>query len=160
MSTKINLYFIELTMSDYADLGIFAIRLCCDVAFSTASGFTDPHRAIIDTGAPLSLLPLYVWEQCKVKKIRDSAIKGVVPRPECVLPVTLADLTCMLVDGQNKTSELSIKAQLAYTDEVPLVIGFRDLLDSVELHIDYRRKVAYLICEGVRFAHRRLCLTV
>jgi len=150
MSTRINLYFIEYLMQDFADLDIFAIRLCCDVTFKTSSGFTKPHCAVIDTGAPLSLLPLYIWEQCKVEKIRDSVIRGVVPRPECVLPVTLANLTCMLVDGQNKTSELPIKAQLAHTDEVPLVIGFRDLLDSVELHIDYKRKVAYLICEQIR----------
>ncbi|MBC8229349.1 hypothetical protein H8E77_07380 [bacterium] len=144
MSTKISLYFIERIMPDYADLDISAIRLCCDVAFRTASGITAPYRAIIDTGAPLSLLPLYVWKQCKVKKIRDSAIRGVVPRPECILPVTLADITCMLVDGRNKTSELPIKAQLAHTDEVPLVIGFRDLLDNVELYIDYKREAAYL----------------
>ena len=49
-----------------------------------------------------------------------------------------------MVDQENQSDELMIKAHLASTDEVPLIIGFRDLMDKVELHMNYIEKTAYL----------------
>jgi hypothetical protein len=83
MSTKINLYFRKLTLPQYEDIGIFAIRLFVDVLFKRNKEYTEPYSAIVDTGAPISLIPLQIWKECQVQKIRESEIRGVVPRKEC-----------------------------------------------------------------------------
>jgi hypothetical protein len=49
-----------------------------------------------------------------------------------------------MVDQENQSDELMIKAHLAFTDEVPLIIGFKDLMDKVKLYMDYIEKIAYL----------------
>lgn len=144
MSTKINLYFREFTFPQYEDLGIKAVRLFSDVIFKGKEEFTEPYPAIMDTGAPISLVPVQIWKECEVQMIRDSEIRGVVPRRECFLPVTLAEIIFLLVDQKNQSRELKIKTHLAYTDEVPLIIGLKDLLDSIRLHMDCKNKVAYL----------------
>jgi len=146
MSTRIRLYFREQPIPDYEDLGIFAIRLMCRMSFKTQNGFTDPYPAIVDTGAPISLIPLQIWRGCGIEAeaIRDSIIRGVVPLEECQLAVTLAEVKCKLVGAQNESGILSVKAHLAPSDVVPLILGFKNLLDRVPLHADYQRGEAFI----------------
>lgn len=147
MSTKIHLYFKKYVLPSYEDLGIFAIRLLCDVTFKASElGYTEIYPAVVDTGAPISLIPMRIWQQCEAKRIRDSVIRGVVPHEECSLPVTLAEVTCRLLDQESQTGDLVIKAHLAPTDAVPLIIGFRDLLEYMKLYADCRQGAAYLQC--------------
>ncbi|MFQ5813730.1 MAG: hypothetical protein ACE5I2_11185 [Anaerolineae bacterium] len=148
MSTKIQLYFKKYALPHYEDLGIFAIRLLCDVTFKASKlGYTEVYPAIVDTGAPISLIPMRIWQQCEVRRIRDSVIRGVVPHEECSLPVTLAEVTCRLLDQEGQTNDLMIKAHLASTNAVPLIIGFRDLLEHMNLYANCRQGAAYLQCE-------------
>jgi hypothetical protein len=67
-----------------------------------------------------------------------------VPREECALPIVIGDISCVLVDREGQSEELQISAYLALTDDVPLVIGFWDLLERFKLCMDYRNKEAYL----------------
>ena len=146
MSTKIRLYFREQVIPDYKELGILAIRLMCRMSFQTQNGFTDPYPAIVDTGAPISLIPLQIWRGCGIEaeKIRDSTIRGVVPLEECQLAVTLAEVKCKVVGAQDESEILSVKAHLASSDAVPLILGFKNLLDRVPLHVDYWKSEAFI----------------
>lgn len=146
MSTKIRLYFREQIMPYYEDLGIFTIRLMCRMSFQTQNGFTDPYPAIVDTGAPISLIPLQIWRGSGIKTeaIRDSTIRGVVPLEECQLAVTLAEIKCRLVGAQRESGILSVKAHLASSDAVPLILGFKNLLDWIPLHVDYQESEAFI----------------
>ena len=144
-TNKINLYFKEVAFSEYIDLDINAIRLCVNLIFKCNKKFTDSYRFIVDTGAPLSLVPPYIWKDCDTRIIRPSQITGVVPLPECSLPVTLAEIVCKLVDQNSESREFKIKAHLAHTDEVPMIVGFKDLLDCMKLEMDYKNKSACLI---------------
>ena len=146
MSTKIRLYFREQVIPDYKDLGILAIRLMCRMSFQTQTGFTDPYPAIVDTGAPISLIPLQIWRRrgIEAEAIRDSTIRGVVPLEECQLAVTLAEVKCKVVGAQHESDILSVKAHLASSDAVPLILGFKNLLDRVPLHADYQKSQAFI----------------
>jgi hypothetical protein len=140
MSTRIRLFFREQVIPDYRDLGIFAIRLMCRMSFHTPNGFTDPYPAIVDTGAPISLIPLQIWKGWSIEAdaIRDSTIRGVVPLKECRLAVTLAEVKCKLAGVEAESDLLLVKAHLAPSDAVPLILGFKDLLDRMPLHVDYQ----------------------
>lgn len=142
----IKLYFKEFYDSELADRGTKShiIRLFVDVQLKTKDDWTEPYPAILDTGAHASLIPFKVWSECLVNFTVDYVVRGVVPKEECVLPVLIGDISCVLVDRERQTDELKISAYLALTDDVPFVIGFWDLLERFKLYMDYRNKEAYL----------------
>jgi hypothetical protein len=80
----------------------------------------------------------------EVNKLKDYAVRGVVPKRECSLPVTIGEVSCILLDEERSTEEIKIKSYLAHSNEVPLIIGFKDLLDSFGLYLDYRKNLAYV----------------
>jgi hypothetical protein len=70
--------------SDPDDPTLVITRLLVWVSFLTVDGkLTDPELAIVDTGAPLSLIPQDIWHDCRYLKLRDDVIRGVVPKPDC-----------------------------------------------------------------------------
>ena len=71
-------------------------------------------------------------------------VRGVVPKEECALPILIGDISCVFADRDRQSEELKISAYLALTDDIPLVIGFWDLLEKFRLIMDYRSKEAYL----------------
>ena len=89
---------------------------------------------------------LYIWKGCRIEAeaIRDSTIRGVVPLEKRQLTVTLAEVRCRLVGAQHESSILSVKAHLAPSDVVPLIFGFKNLLDRVPLHVDYQKGEAFI----------------
>lgn len=123
---------------------VYSIRLLARVVFAKAQGFTQPYTAIIDTGAPVSLIPESIWEQCDVQKFGDDKIRGIVPKEDCALAVAAGQIRCVLFDDQNETPELFCRADLAYSDEVPLLLGFKDLLERMNVCFDYSHKNAFI----------------
>ena len=65
MSIKIDLEFENRLDSDLLSVGISIrlIRLIASLRLKTAEAWTDPYKAIIDTGSPITLIPKYVWEK-------------------------------------------------------------------------------------------------
>jgi len=115
------------------------------VAFKTDDGYTEPKEyAIIDTGSPIAIIPPRVWATSKAKVLKDYKITGLVDKEECRLTVSFGELACCLLDEGNITDEFPIKADLAYTDELPIILGFADLLDEIAIHIDCKNDFAYL----------------
>ncbi|MGQ9627314.1 MAG: hypothetical protein ACUVV0_10485 [Anaerolineae bacterium] len=145
MSTRIKLTILE--QPSPHDPSAPIIRLLVGVAFRTYDGLTKSYRAIVDTGAPTSLLPFSIWQPCRALKLRETVISGIVARKECELPVIEAAVACVLSDGQTALPEIVIRAHLAPHDNVPLLIGFGGILDQVTLHCSVPTGAAYLELE-------------
>ncbi len=43
----------------------------------------------------------------------------------------------MLVDMENHTNEIEVYAFLSLIDEIPLIVGFKDLLENFKVCFDY-----------------------
>ncbi len=132
--------------SDPDDPTLVITRLLGWVSFLTVDGeLTDPELAIVDTGAPLSLIPQDIWQGCRYLRMRDDVIRGVVPKPNCELAVIDGVVACILQDDAGQMSELlTIRAHLARSKDVPLLLGFSGLLDRADVSFSVNRSKAYL----------------
>lgn len=147
MSIKIDLDFTKTLDIDLLEKGvkIWLIRIVAQVCFKTKdTNWTRPYEAIIDTGAPVSLIPLTIWQEIDTKIFADYKISGIVPKSECSLPVKVGNVTCIIVDKKASTKDLTINAYLTLTDRVPLILGFYDLFTNLKLVSDYKSKIAYI----------------
>lgn len=146
MSTRISLYFKEFENHDLAEKGIVCstIRLFGQLRLKTRVGWSDPYIAILDTGAPTCILPFRIWSECEVELLGDYVLRGVVPKEECSLPVLIGKVRCVLADNERESDELSIVAYLAFSNDIPLLIGFEGLLERAALTMNYSTGKAFL----------------
>jgi len=147
MSIKIYLRFKELMDFDLVKENIFlrGLRLFSVIQFQTSTGWSEPLPAIIDTGAPVSVIPRKIWETSIFDELTSYSISGLVPNPECSLPVTIGEVTYRLLDEKNSTPAISFKAYLAHTDKVPVILGFADMLENFYLSVDFQNDRASLL---------------
>lgn len=142
---RVELFFRLLQDVQLEKKDIDVIRLLTRIQFKTAKGWSDQYSAIVDTGAYMSLIPLSIWKEAEYTQLGKHEVRGIVPRPECTLPVIVGRLECRLVDNEGqRTKPLEIKAFLASTDKVSLILGFKDLLAKFAHHFDYRTDTAYI----------------
>ncbi|HMF30694.1 MAG TPA: hypothetical protein VKK79_04735 [Candidatus Lokiarchaeia archaeon] len=121
------------------------LRIFTLVKFRTLLGWSRTLEAIIDTGAYTTLLPVSVWETLDIQVLGDYFVQGLVPRRECTLPVKIGLVTAVIFDDRGNISpEMQLHCFLGLTDETPLVIGFKDLLEKFALHIDTPNQEAFL----------------
>jgi hypothetical protein len=120
------------------------LRLLCRIAFKTTTGWTKPFPAIIDTGAHTSLIPLNIWSLTDAQILADHYVKGLVPKPECKIDVKVGTVTGVLLDRQNSSKEYRFLSFLATTNDVPLILGFKELLSKLRLYIDPQTSTAWL----------------
>jgi hypothetical protein len=134
LSTKINL---ELVLKRYhPDVEGLpelreVLRIQCRVQFKTAEGYGEPEKAIVDTGAPISLIPFDMWRYAEIEYLGEDYLRGVVPKGECYLPADIGRIKAVLTnkDG-NTTNELVFLAYLSFTNKVPLIIGIMELMEK------------------------------
>jgi len=112
------------------------VRLLVDVSLQGTAGWSKPHKAAVDTGAAVSLVPRPVWRHAPFVPIVQVQASGVVNRPECWIPATLATLTCSVIRGSDRIGPLNIHAMLADSDNVPLLLGMSGVLDRVRLSVE------------------------
>ena len=125
------------------DIGV--LRLECDVAFKTVDGKIKIYdAAIIDTGAFISLIPHSIWKNVEHEEIARHSVKGIIPKKECSIEVIIGKIKLKLIDEENESDEMEIYAYLAMTDEVPLIIGFKDLLSRFRVCFDYGENEAFI----------------
>jgi hypothetical protein len=111
----------------------------------TPNGWTEAEYAILNTGAHTSLLPLSLWEELDVQIIADYFVRGLVPKEECKVEVKVGWIKGKIVDKKgNATPETKFKAFLALTDKIPLIVGFKDLLDKYRISIDASTGKAFI----------------
>jgi len=120
------------------------IRLWCWTTFEKTDGWTLPYSALIDSGAHTSLMPKRIWSILPVNKLAEHYTRGLVPREECKMDVDVGELNIALLDEQNRTKKYRIMAFLAPTDEVPLIVGFKDLLSEFKICFDYKADEAFI----------------
>jgi len=147
MSTRVPLSLEEFQNPEWAEQGIEApvIRLVAPVVFATPEGaFTEERYAIVDTGAPLSLLPCGLWQRCTVDLMGTDEIRGVVPRPECRLPAHIGKVTCYLADAERNPVPVELIAYLASIDNIALLLGFQGILEQFHLNVNHSQRMAYL----------------
>lgn len=122
-----------------------AVRVYADVVLPDPAGNREFQRAIIDTGAPVSMFPRYFWNGVPHKALGEVRVGGIARRDECRIPATLAEVECMLSDGSTSLGPLRIHAYLADSDSVPALLGMAGLLERVRLVVDVPAGEAY--CE-------------
>ena len=68
-----------------------------------------------------------------------------MPKKECKIDVKVGWVTGKIVDKQgNATHETKFRAFLASVDNIPLIVGFKDLLDKFKLTINPIDRIGYL----------------
>ena len=116
------------------------MRFCCRVLLQTAG---DARlEAVIDTGAPFSIVPLAMWKNGRSM----IAFAGQNVSPNCrtirglsggSLPCEFGWLHIILSDTRPSFSDwLRMPAKLAMTDAVPLVLGVAGFLDTYEVALN------------------------
>jgi len=144
----IRLFFETIHVPLEGDVGsLTVIRLKGLVSFLQQDGkWSKLHAAIIDTGAHTSVLPEKIWKVAERKVIVDHELRGINPRPECAIPAQLAEITCMLYDSLgNRSDDLLMPTLLAQSNDVPLILGFADLLSIFEVRFNYQTESASLL---------------
>jgi hypothetical protein len=146
MSTRINLHFIEAVLSELSnDEEYLLTRLMGWIVFKTARGWSAPMDAIIDTGAHTSIIPKSIWKGIRTKKTGTFDIQGISSRAECRVPCDVGKITAQFIDESgNASKELKMTAFLALTDEVPLIIGFKDILSEFNVCFNRKKDIAFL----------------
>lgn len=147
-SIRVNLDFVEQydlellrRLPDFGGL----LRLVGTVRFKTKDDWSEARDAIIDTGAHTSILPLSVWGTLDAQILGDYFVRGLVPKKECIMKVRIGSITGVIMDELgNITPETKFRSYLAPTDEVPIVLGFKDLLEKFTVHFDFSRRTAYI----------------
>lgn len=148
LSIRVNLtilkqFDIEL-LEKVPDYGEF-LRIVGWVQFKKLKGWTEPSQAIIDTGAYTSLFPISLWQDFEVKIISDHYVRGLVPKKQCKIDVRIGWISCKVIDKEgNITPEIKFRAFLALVDNIPLILGLKDLLDKFKLIIDPIEKSGYI----------------
>jgi hypothetical protein len=147
MSTKLRVRIKKLVdpeldlKLDYGEL----IRLSTLIRFKTKSGRSKLYDAIIDTGAHTSVIPRYIWEGIDAEEKVDHFVQGIVAKEECSLPVKVSIISGVLFDDDlNHTNEVEFFAFCAVDDRVPLILGFKGLLERFTICFNIRSDVAYL----------------
>ncbi len=123
---------------------LFLNRLLARVQFRQRSGWSDYHMAIVDTGAPYSLIPLSLWPSLQAQRVCELPLRGVVPGHSAQLDAVLAKVKCQLLDAKHYSRPVSLWAMLADTDQVPLILGWAGCLDRATLSVNAPRRLAWL----------------
>jgi len=107
----------------------------------TQEGWTVRHKVIIDIGAPISVIPRFIWKDAQVKWLsrRKISLTGIGSGK---VHGRLGEITLVFSDEQATSPPIQAKAHLLDDNSVPLLIGCEDILTQVDLFISCRNKIA------------------
>jgi hypothetical protein len=127
---------------------VTVVRLVAEVELRHGSdgSFSTALPAIVDTGAPFSVLPRSVWEPLSpIIDVPDSPLGGLSQRRACRVPAAFGRVWLRLVDLHGNTTKAhEVPAYLARTERVPLLVGFADLLTELNCHFDFKHREAWV----------------
>jgi len=145
--TKILLFFdefidkeLEKKVPDHAEI----VRLWCLVQFKRKKDWTMPYPALIDTGAHTTIIPKKIWSDLSINKIANHYVRGLIPKEECKLDIEIGSLEILVCDKVKHTKKMQILSYLAPVNNIPLILGFKDLLSKFKICFDYDKKNAYI----------------
>ena len=86
-----------------------------------------------------------IWENANHEKFGEYKMFGLSKNSVCSIPAEIGKVTCIIIDEEgNQSEELKITSLLANTDKVPLILGFKDVLQKFKLVSDYEKNTAFL----------------
>jgi hypothetical protein len=89
-----------------------ALRIFCKMRFKMKSiEYGDIENAIIDTGAPISVIPQQIWENADVEILGTDEMRGIIPDKRCRAPVKVGRIFCQLLDSRGNVSDVSMAAE-------------------------------------------------
>ncbi len=142
---------IQLEYKKYLDLEAienkiksYTIRIIAKVRLLNNNGWSEYQESIIDTGSPYSVIPYDLWKNAIVKKNYSTEIHGIVSKKSSFTKAIMGTIKCTLIDNKNISPCFEIKALLSETSDVPLIIGFSNILDQVKLIIDSPSKKCWI----------------
>ena len=144
MSTRLVLTVKRLPDIRLIDHGFWLLRVLCDLRFLSRTGPSDPYPAIIDTGAPTSIIPRSLWDRAPVRRLKSFSLQGLVARKECAVSVTAGVISAVLQDAHGHQVKRTFRAYLAEHDEVPLILGMQDVLAEAKFFLDLKTQTAWL----------------
>jgi len=106
--------------------------------------WSEPLIAIVDTGAPYSVIPASVGRTLRIEPLFKTSLRGIAPGKRAKVDAILAKVDLRILDAENVSPTFRICANLAKTERVPLILGWHGLLDRARLIVDVPRRVAYL----------------
>ncbi|MBI3921685.1 MAG: hypothetical protein HY318_09730 [Armatimonadetes bacterium] len=111
----------------------------------SGGSYTRPLKAILDTGAPLSVLPRSLWQTLDTEiHVAQATFGGISQRKECQIPCAIGTVHLRLCDEAGNVSRVhDVPAFLAKTDRVPLILGFASLMEDLTIHFDYQKPEAW-----------------
>jgi len=124
----------------------YVIRLTALVQFKAkeSTKWMDPYPAIVDTGAPNSMIPRRIWSNSDTRVLTEHEVRGIVPIDKCSLPVLVGEITIRLADEDTHTKAFRILSYLALTNKIPLILGFKDLLERFDISFNYGENKALI----------------
>ena len=104
---------------------------------STEKDLILKGKAVIDTGAILSLLPSDILKQLPARKTFSHTLWGIVDKKECLLDVRLASIPVTLIDDFGMIAH-EINIVCAFTEEqrAPMLLGMKDFLEKFKYEYD------------------------
>ncbi|MFQ5892026.1 MAG: hypothetical protein ACE5HW_04455 [Candidatus Methanofastidiosia archaeon] len=120
-------------------------RITCFVKFKSKNTYSDSYLAILDTGAHTSLIPNEIWKNIETEELAAHYIRGIIHKEECTLPVKVAKVKGIILDSKgNQSGDMKFHAFLCSTDDVPLILGIKDLLSEFKIVLDVSQYYGYL----------------
>lgn len=122
-------------------------RLFCLMKFRLKDGYSwsKTREVIVDTGAPISVIPLDFWLEADTRILAEHDVYGINPREECSIPMLVGNIKSILVDEEgNQSRENEFLAYLALTNKIPLILGFKDLLSNFSLCFEQETGSAFI----------------
>ena len=147
MSSKIKLFYETYNDPEISKFieNYNIIRLKGIIRFVQNENYSDPFKAILDTGAHISLIPQYMWKNLIIENLGKYEVRGISNKPECNIPSIIGRLEIIIQDRiGNSTKKLKIHSCLALTNEIPLILGFKDLLSKFKIYFHYDKNEAYI----------------
>lgn len=140
MSTKINLQIHRQPDMDLIDYGAIDIRILCDIVFRSYNQSDEKLMiAVVDTGAPMSLIPRFIWSKCFTKIIQEeSYLSGIIPGPAHMMKTKIGIISAELSDKSGHNHPVSFCAHLAPINRMPIILGMQDILEKAVVHIDVK----------------------
>jgi hypothetical protein len=112
---------------------VWLSRIFCRVSFRMGGGWMDPQIAILDTGAPLSLIPFRIWRDISVEFLGESKIGGLFKEVDKGLEVTVGKICCLMLAERGRGRQYDVNAYLAPHNRVPLIIGLDMILKLMSI---------------------------
>ena len=123
---------------------IFTHRCFARLRFQRATGWSEERLAILDTGAPFSVIPATVWAPLRVTRLFPAPLRGLIPKASATVPAQLARVSAVLTDEERVSPPLELTAMLVEEPDVPLILGWEGCLDQTKLFLDSAHNLAWL----------------